>query len=55
MVAVDVGYDSGKKIHGRKRHLTVDLLEKWKTVKNHASRLTITDQGDIDKSFRSFG
>ena len=26
IVAVDVGYNSGKKIHGRKRHLTVDLL-----------------------------
>ena len=26
MVAVDVGCDSGKKIHRRQRHLTVDLL-----------------------------
>lgn len=26
MISVDVGYDSGKKIHGRKRHLSVDLL-----------------------------
>ena len=26
MISTDVGYDAGKKIHGRKRHLTVDLL-----------------------------
>lgn len=26
MIYQEVGYDSGKKIHGRKRHLTVDLL-----------------------------
>ena len=26
MVSIEVGYDAGKKIHGRKRHLTVDLL-----------------------------
>ena len=26
MIHEDVGYDAGKKIHGRKRHLTVDLL-----------------------------
>lgn len=26
MISIDVGYDAGKKIHGRKRHLTVDLL-----------------------------
>jgi putative transposase len=26
MIHQDVGYDAGKKIHGRKRHLTVDLL-----------------------------
>ena len=26
MISQDVGYDSGKNIHGRKRHLTVDLL-----------------------------
>lgn len=26
MISVDVGYDAGKKVHGRKRHLSVDLL-----------------------------
>lgn len=26
MISIEVGYDAGKKIHGRKRHLTVDLL-----------------------------
>lgn len=26
MISQQVGYDAGKKIHGRKRHLTVDLL-----------------------------
>ena len=26
MIYREVGYDTGKKIHGRKRHLTVDLL-----------------------------
>jgi putative transposase len=26
MISQDVGYDAGKKIHGRKRHLSVDLL-----------------------------
>lgn len=26
MISLDVGYDAGKKIHGRKRHLSVDLL-----------------------------
>ncbi len=26
MIAQDVGYDAGKQIHGRKRHLSVDLL-----------------------------
>ena len=26
MVCQEVGYDAGKKIHGRKRHLSVDLL-----------------------------
>jgi putative transposase len=26
MIYQEVGYDAGKKIHGRKRHLTVDLL-----------------------------
>lgn len=26
MINQEVGYDAGKKIHGRKRHLTVDLL-----------------------------
>lgn len=26
MISLEVGYDAGKKIHGRKRHLTVDLL-----------------------------
>ncbi|MBA2749075.1 MAG: IS5 family transposase [Tatlockia sp.] len=26
MIAIDVGYDAGKKIHGRKRHLSVDML-----------------------------
>jgi putative transposase len=26
MISVDVGYDAGKKIHGRKRHLSVDML-----------------------------
>lgn len=26
MLSQEVGYDAGKKIHGRKRHLTVDLL-----------------------------
>lgn len=26
MISTDVGDDAGKKIHGRKRHLTVDLL-----------------------------
>ncbi len=26
MISQEVGYDVGKKIHGRKRHLTVDLL-----------------------------
>ena len=26
MISQDVGYDAGKKIHGRKRHLTVDFL-----------------------------
>lgn len=26
MISQDVGYDAGKKIHGRKRHLTVDML-----------------------------
>ena len=26
MISQEVGYDAGKKIHGRKRHLTVDLL-----------------------------
>ena len=26
MISQDVGYDAGKQIHGRKRHLTVDLL-----------------------------
>jgi putative transposase len=26
MISIDVGYDAGKKIHGRKRHLSVDLL-----------------------------
>ena len=26
MISQDVGYDAGKHIHGRKRHLTVDLL-----------------------------
>ena len=27
MISQEVGYDAGKKIHGRKRHLTVDMLE----------------------------
>lgn len=27
MISLDVGYDAGKQIHGRKRHLSVDLLE----------------------------
>ncbi len=26
MISIDVGYDAGKKIHGRKQHLSVDLL-----------------------------
>jgi putative transposase len=26
MISVDVGYDAGKQIHGRKRHLSVDML-----------------------------
>lgn len=26
MISLDVGYDSGKQTHGRKRHLTVDML-----------------------------
>ena len=26
MIHQDVGYGAGKKIHGRKRHLTVDML-----------------------------
>jgi putative transposase len=26
MLSLDVGYDAGKQIHGRKRHLSVDLL-----------------------------
>lgn len=26
MISHEVGYDAGKKIHGRKRHLSVDLL-----------------------------
>lgn len=26
MISQEVGYDAGKKIHGRKRHLTVDML-----------------------------
>ncbi len=26
MISQEVGYDAGKQIHGRKRHLTVDLL-----------------------------
>jgi putative transposase len=26
MISLDVGYDAGKQIHGRKRHLSVDLL-----------------------------
>ncbi len=26
MISIDVGYDALKQIHGRKRHLTVDLL-----------------------------
>lgn len=26
MISIDVGYDAAKKIHGRKRHLSVDLL-----------------------------
>jgi putative transposase len=26
MISTDVGYDAGKQIHGRKRHITVDLL-----------------------------
>ncbi len=26
MISKEVGYDAGKQIHGRKRHLTVDLL-----------------------------
>jgi putative transposase len=26
MISIDVGYDAGKHIHGRKRHLSVDLL-----------------------------
>lgn len=26
MISIDVGYDAGKKIHGRKRHLSVDML-----------------------------
>jgi transposase len=26
MISQDVGYDAGKKIHGRKRHLSVDML-----------------------------
>ena len=26
MISIDVGYDAGKKIHGRKRHLRVDML-----------------------------
>ncbi|MBE9192908.1 IS5 family transposase [Gloeocapsopsis crepidinum LEGE 06123] len=26
MISIQVGYDAGKKIHGRKRHLSVDLL-----------------------------
>lgn len=26
MISQDVGYDAGKNIHGRKRHLSVDLL-----------------------------
>ncbi len=26
MICIDVGYDAGKKIHGRKLHLSVDLL-----------------------------
>ena len=26
MISQEVGYDAGKKIHGHKRHLTVDLL-----------------------------
>lgn len=26
MISQSVGYDAGKQVHGRKRHLTVDLL-----------------------------
>jgi hypothetical protein len=26
MISLDVGYDADKQIHGRKRHLSVDLL-----------------------------
>ncbi len=26
MISLEVGYDAGKQIHGRKRHLSVDLL-----------------------------
>ena len=26
MISTDVGYDAGKKVHGRKRHLSVDML-----------------------------
>lgn len=26
MIFIEVGYDAGKKIHGRKRHLSVDML-----------------------------
>ncbi len=36
MISIDVGYDAGKKIHGRKRHLSVDLFNcqnKSKSVK----------------------
>ena len=27
MISTDVGFDPGKQIHGRKRFITVDLLE----------------------------
>ena len=26
MISQEVGYDAGKQVHGRKRHLSVDLL-----------------------------
>lgn len=26
MISIDVGYDAGKQVHGRKRHLSVDML-----------------------------